>query len=301
MTTPRVLVVGSINMDLVSYSRRIPTVGETVLGERFLTVPGGKGANQAVAAARLGAQVWMLGAAGTDAYGDQMVTHLNKNGIDISQIKRVAGATGVALINVDQQGNNQIVVVPGANFALTAGDLEERQQTFAQADVVVLQLEIPMDTIAKAIEIANLYGKPVILNPAPAQPLPEAWFGQVDYLIPNEHEAVLLGGAQENNYLALRQKIKKNLLVTRGAQGVTYAEKDALETIPAFQVQAVDTTAAGDAFIGGFSVGLAEGLDVKEAIRFASAVAALSVGKEGAQTSLPYRQEVEQFMGGYRP
>lgn len=298
MITPRVLVVGSINMDLVSYSDRIPKVGETVLGQRFLTVPGGKGANQAVAAARLGAQVVLLGAAGMDHYGDQLVEHLSKNNINTSQIKRVATPTGVALINVDSAGNNQIVVVPGANFQLSPLDLEERQQVFANCDVVVLQLEIPLDTIGKAIELASQYNKHVILNPAPAQPLPEAWFSKVDYLIPNEHEAVLLGGEPTDNYFALRQKLKKNLLVTRGEQGVTYANKDSVENVPAFQVEVVDTTAAGDAFIGGFSVGLAEGLAVEAAIKFASAVAALSVGKAGAQTSLPYRQEVEQFLGG---
>lgn len=298
MITPRVLVVGSINMDLVSYSDRIPNVGETVLGQRFLTVPGGKGANQAMAAARLGAQVVLLGAAGLDHYGDQLLEHLSKNNINISQIKRVASPTGVALINVDSAGNNQIVVVPGANFQLSAQDLEERQQVFANCDVVVLQLEIPLDTIGKAIDLASQYNKPVILNPAPAQPLPEAWLSKVDYLIPNEHEAVLLGGDQADNYLALCKKLKRNLLVTRGERGVTYANKDSIENIPAFQVEVVDTTAAGDAFIGGFSVGLAEGLAVEAAIKFASAVAALSVGKAGAQTSLPYRQEVERFMGG---
>ncbi|AQS59940.1 ribokinase [Desulforamulus ferrireducens] len=298
MTTARVLVVGSINMDLVSYSERIPGVGETVLGKRFLTVPGGKGANQAVAAARLGAQVTMLGAAGTDSHGEQLLKHLQQTGIDISHIKQVDTSTGVALINVDSKGNNQIVVVPGANFAITPADLEAREQVFANADVVVLQLEIPLDTIGKAIDLANKYQKPVILNPAPAQPLPEEWFAKVDYLIPNEHEALLLGGSPEDGYLALRSKVKQNLLVTKGEQGVFYATGETAEVIPAFKVKAVDTTAAGDAFIGGFSVALAEGKNLKAAIIFASAVAALSVGKEGAQTSLPARTEVEQFIGG---
>lgn len=299
MTTARVLVVGSINMDLVSYSERIPTVGETVLGQRFLTIPGGKGANQAVAAARLGAQVTMLGAAGTDSHGEQLLTHLQQTGIDISQIKKVATSTGVALINVDSKGNNQIVVVPGANFAITPADLEAREQVFAEANVVVLQLEIPLDTIGKAIELAAKYHKPIILNPAPAQPLPEEWLAKVDYLIPNEHEALLLGGSPEDNYLALRAKVKQNLLVTKGEQGVFYAVGEATADIPAFKVKAVDTTAAGDAFIGGLSVALAEQKPLKEAIVFASAVAALSVGKEGAQTSLPKRPEVERFIGGY--
>ncbi len=298
MTTPRVVVVGSINMDLVSYSKRIPHIGETVLGERFLMVPGGKGANQAVAAARLGAQVILLGAAGTDSHGEQLMRHLQESGIDISHIKKEITSTGVALINVDIRGNNQIVVVPGANFSLTIRDLEEREQVFANADVVVLQLEIALEVVDKAIEIAGRYKKPVILNPAPAQDLPDQWLGQVDYLIPNEHEALLLGGSPDNNYAALREKIKQVLLVTRGERGVLYSTGETVEIIPAFKVKVVDTTAAGDAFIGGFSVALAEKKPLKEAIIFANAVAALSVGKEGAQTSLPRRQEVEQFIRG---
>jgi len=287
-------------MDLVSYSDRIPGVGETVLGRRFVTAPGGKGANQALAAAKLGADVTIIGAAGSDPYGDQLLAYLNQNGVNTVQVKRTPVTTGVALINVDAAGNNQIVVVPGANFTLTPEDLATRQHVFAETDVVVLQLEIPLETIGKAIELANQNRKPVILNPAPARSLPEDWLNKVDYLIPNEHEALLLGGSVARNYQELREKVKHTLLVTQGEKGVFYATKDKTDSVPAFKVQAVDTTAAGDAFIGGFSVGLAEGLPLRKAIEFASAVAALSVTREGAQTSLPFRQEVEQFIGGYQ-
>ncbi|AEF94754.1 ribokinase [Desulfotomaculum nigrificans CO-1-SRB] len=300
MPKPHVLVIGSLNMDLVSYSDRIPHVGETVLGQRFATVPGGKGANQAMAAVKLGAKVTMLGAVGNDSYGDQLLSHLKQHGVDTTRVLRTGSTTGVALINVDANGNNQIVVVPGANYDLGPAELVRRQQVFADADVVVLQLEIPLPTVGQAIELAHKYHKPVILNPAPAQPLPDDWLNQVDYLIPNEHEALLLAGSEENFYVALRQKMKHTLIVTRGEKGVTFMHQNQLVSVPAFMVQAVDTTAAGDAFIGGFSVALAEGLGLPEAIRFGCAVAALSVTKEGAQTSLPLRQEVEHFMGGLK-
>ncbi|CCO07914.1 ribokinase [Desulforamulus hydrothermalis] len=298
MKKPRVLVVGSINMDLVGYTRRIPGVGETVLGQRFVTVPGGKGANQAVAAARLGGQVQFIGAVGSDSYGDLLLQHFKENGVDVSAVKRVNNSTGVALITVDANGNNNIVVVPGANFAITPRDLEQQREAFAQADVVVLQLEIPMETVGKAIELANSCHKPVILNPAPAQPVPEAWLGQIDFLVPNEHEVNLLGGSPDNFYANLRAKLKHALVVTQGEKGVTYAVGDTVERVAAFKVQPVDTTAAGDAFIGGLSIALAEDLGMQEAVVFASAVAALSVTREGAQTSLPYRHEVEALLGG---
>lgn len=299
MNKPSVLVVGSINMDLVSYSERIPQVGETVLGQRFVMVPGGKGANQALAATRLGAQVTLLGAVGRDSYGDQLISHLQENGVNISLVQRVSTSTGVALINVDANGNNQIVVIPGANFEITEEDLEKNQQAFAKADIIVLQLEIPLAVVGKAIALAKLYNKPVILNPAPAQNIPAEWLGQIDYLVPNEHEAQLISEYPDNFYQKLRQQLKGTLVVTQGEQGVSYAAKGELARhSPAFEVQAVDSTAAGDAFIGGLSVALAEGLDLAKAVQFASAGAALSVTRPGAQTSLPYRKEVEEFIGG---
>lgn len=299
MNRPRVLVVGSINMDLVSYSERIPHVGETVLGHRFIMVPGGKGANQALAAAKLGASVTLVGAAGHDSYGDQLLGHLARQGVDTGLVKRVNTSTGVALINVDAMGNNQIVVVPGANYEITEEDLIQRQEAFAHTDIVVLQLETPLSTVGKAIELAAKYDKPVVLNPAPAQPIPESWLTQIHYLVPNEHEVALLGGKAGNFYESLRKGLKKALIVTRGEQGLTYAAGDKIEDIASFTVKAVDTTAAGDAFIGGFSVALAEGLSLRDALMFAGAVAALSVTREGAQTSLPSRQEVEAFMRGH--
>ena len=297
MNKPNVLVVGSINMDLVSYSERIPQVGETVLGQRFVTVPGGKGANQALAAARLGAQVTLLGAAGLDNYGEELLKHLQQNGVDVSLVQRVPTSTGVALINVDAQGNNQIVVIPGANFTLQEGDLEKNQQAFAKADIVVLQLEVPLSTVGKALELAALHKKPVILNPAPAQPIPTTWLSKIAYLVPNEHEVQLISGHSDDFYAELRQQLNGTLVVTQGERGVSYAAKEQMvQKVPAFPVQAIDSTAAGDAFIGGMSVALAEGFTLQEAIRFASAGAALSVTRQGAQTSLPLRKEVEDFL-----
>lgn len=298
MSKPRVLVVGSINMDLVSYSERIPQVGETVLGQRFAMVPGGKGANQALAACRLGAQVTLLGAAGQDSYGDQLLVHLAHNGVDVSQVKRVPTSTGVALINVDDAGQNQIVVVPGANYQVTEADLSSQEEAFASADLVVLQLEVPLEVVGKALDLAERHQKPVLLNPAPAQALPAEWLRKIDYLVPNEHEVKILGGNSEGFYAEIRSQLKGNLLVTQGDQGVAYAQGENIQQVPAFTVQAVDTTAAGDAFMGGLSVALAEGQTLQQAILFASAGAALSVTREGAQTSLPWRQEVEEFIGG---
>lgn len=297
MRRPRVLVVGSINMDLVGYTERIPHIGETVLGDRFTMVPGGKGANQALAAARLGAEVTMLGAVGNDSYGVQLLDHLKANGVDVKYVLKKPVSTGVALINVDAQGNNQIVVVPGANFAILPEDLEECRQLFNLNDVVIMQLEIPLDTVGKAIELAGA-NNIVILNPAPAREIPQEWLAKINYLVPNEHEVNLLG-IDTGNQFADFGKMVGNLVITEGAKGTSYLQDGELKGIEAFKVKAVDTTAAGDAFIGGFSVALAEGKNLAEAVKFGNAVAALAVTREGAQTSLPFRKEVEDFIGGY--
>ncbi|MBM7868028.1 ribokinase [Heliobacterium gestii] len=311
MTRPRLLVIGSVNADLVAYAERIPHAGETVKGRRFSTVPGGKGANQAMAACRLGAAVTFIGAVGDDAYGRDMLQYFRDNGLEPARVKQVPGSTGVALITVDDRGNNQIVVVPGANDQLQPADLEECGDDFAAADVVVIQLETPIVTVAKAIEMAERWQKPLILNPAPAQSLPEDWFRRIAYLVPNEHEAALLGGDRARDFTDLQEKLAGSLVVTMGEKGVLFRRNDrvveaegepggTMDRIPAFSVPVVDTTAAGDAFVAGFAVALAEGRPLKEALRFASAVAALSVTKAGAQTSLPRRDEVEHFLEGIR-
>ncbi|ABZ84966.1 ribokinase [Heliomicrobium modesticaldum Ice1] len=305
MTKPRLLVIGSINVDLVAYAERIPHTGETVKGKQFSTIPGGKGANQAMAANRLGAEVTFLGAVGDDGYGKDMLRYFRENGLDPSRVKQVPGSTGVAMIVVDDAGNNQIVVVPGANDQLKPADLEACADDFSAADVVVIQLETPLETVGKAIELAAFVKKPLILNPAPAQKLPEDWLRSVTYLVPNEHEAALLGGDPGRNFADLQEKMTGTLIVTMGEKGVLFnasglndSGDSNLRRIPAFSVPVVDTTAAGDAFVAGFAVALAEGQPLEEALRFASAVAALSVTKAGAQTSLPLREEVNRFLEG---
>ncbi|MZP28829.1 ribokinase [Heliobacterium undosum] len=309
MIKPRLLVIGSINVDLVAYAERIPHAGETVKGKQFTTIPGGKGANQAMAANRLGAEVTFLGAVGDDSYGNDMLRYFRENGLEPSRVKQVSGSTGVALIAVDDAGNNQIVVVPGANDQLKPADLEACADDFSAADVVVIQLETPLETVGKAIELAAFVKKPLILNPAPAQKLPEDWLRSVTYLVPNEHEAALLGGDPARDFVDLQEKMTGTLIVTMGEKGVLFKDSGLndsgdssgereMRRIPAFSVPVVDTTAAGDAFVAGFAVALAEGQPLKEALRFASAVAALSVTKAGAQTSLPLREEVNRFLEG---
>ncbi|NGQ95852.1 ribokinase [Brevibacillus sp. SYP-B805] len=302
----KIAVVGSINMDLVVTASQLPVAGETILGEQFQTIPGGKGANQAVAAARLGARVAMVGAVGDDMFGRRMRDQLQQEGVEITHVKVVPGqATGVAMIQVSQAGENTIVVVPGANHALRPDDIEEAEQAIAEADVMLVQLEIPLATVAKAVEIAERSGTMIILNPAPAQPLPDTLLAKTDLLTPNETELAVLTTGKATAYgdmmtlvAALKERLGKgNLLVTRGEKGVYYEIDGQRGEQPAYAVKAVDTTAAGDSFNAGLATRIAEGASWKEAIDFASRVAALTVTRFGAQSSLPTRKEVDAFTG----
>ena len=300
-----IVVVGSLNMDLVVRMPQIPRPGETLLGGVFKTFPGGKGANQAVAAARLGGQVTMIGCVGDDAFGREMRTTLAREGIDTTHVLiHPEAATGVALIQVDAQGQNSIAVASGANFCLTGAEVEKALQSIDEFDALVMPLETPLETIYAAAKIAAQRGAKVILNPAPAQVLEKDLLELVDVLLPNEYEIALMTGVPLQTPADTRRAAEKlldlgvkNLLVTLGSHGSALFSPSAPETlIPAWLVRAVDTTAAGDCFVGALAVALCEGRSLQDAAKFASAAAALSVTREGAQPSLPRRSEVEQFL-----
>jgi len=301
---PRITVVGSVNMDLVFRTPRMPAVGETLHGHEFCQIPGGKGANQAVAAARQGAQVSFIGAVGDDGFGSFSRDCLAAEGMELTHLARVAGvATGVAGILVDDSGSNSIVLAAGANATLTAAQVDAATAAIAGAQLLVCQLETPLATVTRAIEIARAQGVKVILNPAPAQDLTDALLAQVDYLILNETEASQLSGiavvGQDSAKAASEQILRRGtgtVLLTMGEHGAPITESTGSQFIPAVKVDVVDTTAAGDTFVGAFAVGLANGLSVIDASREAQYTAALTVTKLGAQTSIPQRQQVLDFM-----
>ncbi|BCF88316.1 ribokinase [Paraburkholderia largidicola] len=297
-----VTVVGSLNMDLVARAPRLPQPGETLAGHAFAQVAGGKGGNQAVAAARLGAQVSMLGCVGADPNGAQLRAGLEAEGIDCTALETsTTEPTGVALIIVDDGSQNAIVIIAGSNGEVTPATLARHEAALAAAQVVICQLETPPAAVHAALAAARRLGKTVILNPAPATgPLPADWLPLIDYLIPNELEAATLTGlpvtspAEANAAAdALRRAGARNAIVTLGAQGLVAALGEAApQHFDAPRVKAVDTTAAGDTFIGGFAAQLACGADVADAIRFAQRAASLSVTRAGAQPSIPTRAEV---------
>jgi ribokinase len=301
----KIVVVGSLNMDLVVRMPQIPRPGETLLGGVFKTFPGGKGANQAVAAARLGAKVVMVGCVGDDAFGSEMREMLKIEGIDTSHVLvHPKSATGVALIQVDADGQNSIAVASGANFELTAAQVEKALQTIGDFNVLVMPLETSLETIYTAARIASQRGAKVLLNPAPAQVLKQDLLEFVDVLLPNEYEAALMAGIPSlqsaDDVRRAAEKLRslgvKNLIVTMGSWGAMLFGQDMELQLPACSVQAVDTTAAGDCFVGALAVGLCEGKSISAAAEFASAAAAISVTRDGAQPSLPRREEVTRFM-----
>ncbi len=303
-----IVVTGSLNMDFVVQVERLPAPGETARGENFQTIPGGKGANQACAAARLarGNPVLMIGRVGYDAFADHLRASLAAAGADTSRIHGCRrAATGVALIWVDRTGQNSIVIAPGANAELTPADLETERQSFVSAACALFQLETPLETVAAGLRLARSGGALSILDPAPAQPLDAGLLARVDLLTPNETEACLLAGREprrisldEGPELAeqLRRRGPRAVVLKLGDQGCYYAGPEGSWHAPAFRVEAIDSTAAGDTFNGALAVALAEGRAVPESLRFANAAAALSVTRLGAQASIPSREEVEQFL-----
>jgi ribokinase len=302
--TAHITVVGSLNMDLVARAARIPQPGETIIGRDFHTLPGGKGANQAVAAARLGATVAMVGRVGGDAFARPLLDNLAAAGVDHTFVIQDSGAaTGVALIVVDAAGQNSIVVASGANMRLSPADVEGAETAIAAADVLLLQLETSLETVTRAAQIAHARGVTVILNPAPAQPLPPALLSLVDLLVPNESETALLTGLPIDSRArveaaagALRASGVGAVILTLGERGALLAQAGGTQAFPAFTVTAVDTTAAGDAFMGGLAVALAEGQSLAESIRWGNAAGALAATQLGAQPSLPTRRAVEKFL-----
>lgn len=305
----KIVVVGSINMDLVVRLPRIPKPGETLLGGVFNTYPGGKGANQAVAMARLGADVILIGAVGADPFGDELLHTLELESVDTRHIFRKKDiATGVAMIEVDVEGQNSIAVTSGANFELSPADVCTAMNEVGHFDLLVMPLETPIDTITMAAKIAADKHAKVILNPAPAQVLPKDLLDLVDILVPNEHEIEVVAGVsvpvlQDDNTQtpSYSHLGVENLIITLGRNGVYYENRSGVQLrIPAFQVQAVDTTAAGDCFVGALAVSIAEGRTMVEAIQFANAAGALSVTHVGAQPSLPFRDDVDQFLADRR-
>jgi ribokinase len=302
--TSSITVIGSSNMDLVVKSQRIPAVGETILGGDFIMAPGGKGANQAVAAAKLGAHVYFIAKVGDDVFGQQSAANFKKEGVDTKYVVQTTEApSGVALIMVDDEGNNSIVVAPGANQKLSPDDVKRAEADMASSGAVVAQLEVPLETIEFAGKLANQSGVPFVLDPAPARKLSSELLKMVDVLTPNETEAQILTGVEVKDHDSARAASEsllslgvKTVILTMGVQGFLLADKERIEFVNARMVEAVDSTAAGDAFTGSLAVGMAQGKTLSEAASFANYVAALSVTKMGAQPSMPTLKEVEDFM-----
>lgn len=303
---PDITVVGSINMDLVVRVAHLPQPGETILGREYHAIPGGKGANQAVAAARLGAGVRLVGRVGKDAFGELLRSNLQREGVDVAALEMdAATSSGNAMIALDDSGRNTIVVVPGANFSLTPGQVARALAKIPRLDVLVVQLEIPLECALEAARLARERGARVVLNPAPAQPLPAEIYPFLDVLVPNESEAGLLTGlpvdSLEQAEAAARRLLQlgaRSVILTLGGRGALLVEAGrAAVHLPPYPVKVVDTTAAGDAFVAGLAVGLAEGASLLDAARLGNAAGAIAVTRLGAQPAMPARDEVNTLLG----
>jgi ribokinase len=298
----KVAVVGSINMDLVVRAPRFALAGETILGRTFHTIPGGKGANQAVAARRMGADVAMVGRVGSDQFGGTLRQNLANEGINVQHLPITGSeSSGVALITVSDNGENTIIVVPGANGRLSPGDIEAARPLIAGADILLMQLEIPLPVVELAARTARESGVTVILNASPAQSLSPTLLSLVDYLVVNETEAFHMSGSGPASPEAAARTLQttgaRDVVVTLGADGSLFVPSGGNTiSVPAFAVPAVDTTAAGDGFVGALAVALAGGMAAHEALRWGNAAGALAVTREGAQPSLPTFAEVEEFL-----
>lgn len=295
-----VVVVGSLNADLVVKSPRFPQPGETISGEDLQIIPGGKGANQAVAAARQGVKTSMIGRVGSDSFGPFLLENLKSNQVDTSHVLQTDSATGTAIIVVDANGQNSIVLSPGANGKVTPADVDSA--SFADFGLLLLQLEIPTPTVLRAAQRAHEHGLQVILNPAPAKPLPHELLANVDILIPNESELSLLTGLPVNDVssaeMAAKEILKQGVqtvIVTLGSKGALLVTASQVTHVNTYKVDVIDTTAAGDAFIGGFASAMLSGKSLEDSVRYGCACGALATTKFGAQPSLPTKTEVETF------
>lgn len=304
---PRIVVLGSLNMDMVLRVPHMPVAGETLLGRDLRHVPGGKGGNQAVSCARQGAQVCLLSCVGRDAYGEQLLASLQDDGIDVSHVMQASdAATGVAVISVDDAGQNQIVVLAGANQLLSVPE-DLLESLLRDAQFVVLQFETPLAEVEKTLRIARKVGCRVALNPSPMQAFPQAWWSGIDVLVVNETEASALSrlavGTPQQAAVAAQQLLANGIarvVVTLGANGAVVCDADGTRWHEAVQVQAVDSTAAGDTFLGALTVRLAQGAPLDDATQWAMRAAAICVTRAGAQPSIPHAVEVEQLMSATR-
>ncbi len=298
---PNILVIGSLNADLVVRAPRFPQPGETISGEDLKIIPGGKGANQAVAAARQGANVTMLGRVGKDSFGPFLLNSLKANHVDTSLVLEDDSATGTAIIVVDSNGQNSIVLSAGANGKVSAADVDHA--SFRRFDLLLLQLEIPTPAVLRAAQRAHENGLRVLLNPAPAQHLPDELIALTDFIIPNETELSLLTSLPINDIPSAEQAAQtlltrgaKNVIVTLGEKGALVVTGTQVTQVNTYKVDVVDTTAAGDAFIGGFASTLRSNIELEEAVKYANACGALAATKFGAQPSLPTKEDVEKFL-----
>jgi len=300
----RALVIGSLNMDMTVKVEELPKLGETIFGDDFYESCGGKGANQAVAISKLGMETEMIGMVGKDSQGEKLIQNLNKYGIKSDNIIKSDDLTGRAIITVDKKGDNNIIVIPGSNFKITKEYIQEKQDVIASSDVVILQNEIPFETVEFSLLKAKELGKITIFNPAPARQLSEKIFKNTDYLILNETEMEEIFGIGINDKVYIGRIFHKkkecgirNIILTLGDNGsVLFSEDDNIKKYDAYEVKAVDTTAAGDSFIGAFTMKICETGDADKAIKYATAVSAIVVTRQGAQDSIPTREEIEKFM-----
>ena len=299
-----IVIVGSITMDLVTRTPKIPSIGQTLIGTGFETTPGGKGANQAVAAARLGYPVAMVAKVGNDVYGPALLENLKHAGVDTAAMMQTTGSSGLAPMFVDDDGQNSIVVVPGANGKMDRAAVDNHAELIRSADMVLCQLEIPMDTLAYTLDFCAKVGVRVMLDPAPAATLPDSIWTQVAWFTPNETEAAFYVGDGINAEESTKRLFAKGLrgvVLKRGGDGAYVAVQGGNAAwVPPFRVNAIDTVAAGDCFNGAFAVALLEGKDPWQAARFANAAAAICVTRKGAQASMPSRAEVDEFLKNNR-
>ena len=297
-----IAVVGSINMDLVVNTDEIPKIGETLIGNELLQIPGGKGANQGITIAKLKKEMTFLGKVGNDSFGETLLESMGSAGANIDHIEKIDGPSGIAVINVDKEGQNNITVIPGANNEVDTEYILKNKAVFEKAELVLFQLEIPIETVKFSLKLAKEFGKITVLNPAPAQELDDEMIGNIDILIPNEYELERISKVKVTDKDSILKaanvllgKGVKKLIVTLGSQGVLYIDQQGHEFYKAYKVKVVDTTGAGDSFIGGFVASYVEDGNIGQAIEMGQKVAALCIQKIGAQSSLPTLEEVENF------